>query len=142
MEKWPKEKLISEIGKLEEKLKLYQTKLRDLVTAYKSLVTEKEALESSVKALQNVQNLSEGQITENQSDIPADDVGDSAASNAVAKPTGEPQAESFHAKLTTLTNSLATLSAEKCRMEASFQADKKLLRQEKDRVVNHCIMLY
>lgn len=32
-------------------------------------------------------------------------------------------------------NSLATLSAEKSRMEASFQADKKQLRFEKEEVL-------
>jgi hypothetical protein len=32
-------------------------------------------------------------------------------------------------------NSLATLSAEKSRMEASFQADKKQLRSEKEEVL-------
>lgn len=37
-------------------------------------------------------------------------------------------------------NSLSTLSAEKSRMEASFQADKKLLRQEKEKVRRYVIL--
>jgi hypothetical protein len=36
-------------------------------------------------------------------------------------------------------NSLATLSAEKSRMEASFQADKKQLRSEKEEVMLKCL---
>lgn len=49
----------------------------------------------------------------------------------------ETQLESSrNADVTTLMNSLATLSVEKSRMEASFQADKKILRQEKERVIN------
>lgn len=39
--------------------------------------------------------------------------------------------EQLKSQLTTLMNSLATLSEEKSRMEAGFQADKKQLRTEK-----------
>lgn len=40
------------------------------------------------------------------------------------------QPDNLQLQIATLMSSLATLSAEKSRMEASFQADKKLLRQE------------
>lgn len=49
-------------------------------------------------------------------------------------------------RLDTLMNSLATLSAEKSKMEASFQQDKKQLRNERDEVSLHymciCIHIY
>jgi hypothetical protein len=47
----------------------------------------------------------------------------------------EETVDHLHTQLTTLMNSLATLSAEKSRMEASFQADKKQLRSEKEEVL-------
>lgn len=47
----------------------------------------------------------------------------------------EETVEHLHTQLATLMNSLATLSAEKSRMEASFQADKKQLRFEKEEVL-------
>lgn len=39
-------------------------------------------------------------------------------------------------------NSLATLSAEKSKMEANFQQDKKQLRSDRDEVRTLCITLY
>lgn len=47
----------------------------------------------------------------------------------------EETVDHLRTQLTTLMNSLATLSAEKSRMEASFQADKKQLRSEKEEVL-------
>jgi hypothetical protein len=47
----------------------------------------------------------------------------------------EESVEHLRTQLATLMNSLATLSAEKSRMEASFQADKKQLRSEKEEVL-------
>lgn len=113
METWAKEKLITEIQSLQEKLSFYQAKLRDLVRAYKSLVTEKEALESSIEILKNA-TINTNAETNNSSEESKND-------------------SNFNSEVTTLMNSLATLSAEKSRMEASFQADKKLLRQEKEK---------
>lgn len=43
--------------------------------------------------------------------------------------------EQLRVQLQTLMNSLATLSAEKSRMEASFQADKKHLRTDREEVI-------
>jgi predicted nucleic acid-binding Zn-ribbon protein len=47
----------------------------------------------------------------------------------------EETVDQLRTQLTTLMNSLATLSAEKSRMEASFQADKKQLRSEREEVL-------
>jgi hypothetical protein len=42
--------------------------------------------------------------------------------------------EKLKNQLTTLMNSIATLSEEKSKMEASFQADRKQMRAEKEEV--------
>lgn len=58
---------------------------------------------------------------------------DTNASTTSSSDTSEPSTSSdtdLKVQLGTLMNSLATLSAEKSRMEASFQADKKQMRQE------------
>lgn len=47
----------------------------------------------------------------------------------------EETVDHLRTQLATLMNSLATLSAEKSRMEANFQADKKQLRSEKEEVL-------
>ncbi|GBP33486.1 GRIP and coiled-coil domain-containing protein 1 [Eumeta japonica] len=51
MESYSKQELISTINKQGEQLKRYETRLRDVVTAYKGLVKEKEALEVSLQVL-------------------------------------------------------------------------------------------
>jgi len=64
------------------------------------------------------------------------------ASSATQKTSqSEETVDHLRTQLTTLMNSLATLSAEKSRMEASFQADKKHLRTEKEEVLLKCLKL-
>uniref|UniRef100_A0A6B2EFH7 Putative myosin class ii heavy chain n=1 Tax=Phlebotomus kandelakii TaxID=1109342 RepID=A0A6B2EFH7_9DIPT len=91
-----------------EQLTRYETRLKDVVAAYKGLLKEKEALEVSLSALTKKDSTKEN----GQSESPA--------SNG----------DNLQMQIATLMSSLATLSAEKSRMEASFQADKKQLRQE------------
>jgi len=62
-----------------------------------------------------------------------------ASSAAPETSQSEETVEHLRTQLTTLMNSLATLSAEKSRMEASFQADKKQLRSEKEEVLLKCL---
>ncbi|XP_066993533.2 GRIP and coiled-coil domain-containing protein 1 isoform X2 [Anabrus simplex] len=136
MEKYSKKELVSIVGKQNEQITRYESRLRDVVIAYKGLIKEKEALEASVKALSvstapsNLVSQSSSK-QQNSSDGGKDDEGTTGASSETT-PEGEETREQLHQQLTTLTNSLATLSAEKSRMEASFQADKKQLRQEKE----------
>lgn len=114
----------------------------DVVTAYKGLLKEKEALEASFATLTVKPSPSrerppstepqEGQ--ENQSN-------DNNAVHENATTTSLPQqtdSDDVQVQLGTLMNSLATVSAEKSRQEASFQADKKQLRAEiliKDKII-------
>jgi GRIP and coiled-coil domain-containing protein 1 len=76
------------------------------VTAYKGLTKEKEALEASLKVL---------------------------ASEKSPKSSSEKSAAD-QKQLKTLSESLSVLTAEKSRMEANFQADKKKLRAELEAV--------
>lgn len=131
MEKASKDELISKVKFLEGKLRGYNKIIMftpisivtyfivDVVTAYKSLQKEKQALENGLKAIKNV------------SDV------DSTSSDSSRKEKESPISsgdEKLSSEVATLMNSLTSLSAEKSRMEASFQADKKKLRQENDRV--------
>lgn len=96
----------------------------DVVTAYKSLLKEKEALEASLASLTT--NKSESIVTpiETISKLSGES---SDASEASSSNDG---CDQLRMQISTLMNSLATLSAEKSKMEASFQADKKSVRNE------------
>lgn len=101
--------------------------ITDVVTAYKSLLKEKEALEATVSALSTNQN--EPSLNESNTKSCADHSSTSstiaAASSSVVDNNNE-----LKLQLSTVMNSLATLSAEKSKMEQSFQADKRQLRQD------------
>jgi len=131
------------INKQKDQLARYEGRLRDVVTAYKGLIKEKEALEASLKALtisstSDKSYESESQTSSNRtqneetssSSTSATEVEVSSASQKTSQ--SEETVDHLRTQLTTLMNSLATLSAEKSRMEASFQADKKQLRSEKE----------
>lgn len=92
----------------------------DVVAAYKGLLKEKEALEASFAAL-NVPNEKSTHNDPEKSVTSSSDASDQPSSSADSE---------LKVQIGTLMNSLATLSAEKSRMEASFQADKKHMRQE------------
>jgi CII-binding regulator of phage lambda lysogenization HflD len=85
--------------------------LLDVVTSYQSLLEEKKALDVVLKLKQEkLSDIKEGVESE-----------DEARSESSSNDTDQ---------VTVLMNSLSTLSAEKNKMEASFLADKKNLRQE------------
>lgn len=89
------------------------------MTAYKSLLKEKEALEASL-----------GLLTAKKSENATDDNVSKAASTASTSKSNDDNNDQLQMQISTLMNSLATLSAEKSKMEASFQADKRTLRNE------------
>lgn len=92
------------------------------MAAYKGLLREKESLEANQKP-------------------PPQENGNTSSSQSVANAEGkqsEPENELVQTQISTLMNSLSTLSAEKSRQEAQFQIDKKQLRQEltvKDKMI-------
>lgn len=109
-----------------EQLIRYETRLKDVVTAYKGLLKEKEALESSLAALTSAK--------EETSTVPTTAETDNDQQDNSSTPTksndNNSNENATQSQIMTLMNSLATLSAEKSRMEASFQADKKQIRSQ------------
>lgn len=110
--------------------------IADVVTAYKGLLKEKEALETSLAAhaeATSTKDINRSDSSPSTGDgQPDGDTFDGAAVNN-GNSNGEGQSEEkgqLQTQIITLMNSLATLSAEKSRMEASFQADKKQLRSQ------------
>ncbi|XP_046653536.1 GRIP and coiled-coil domain-containing protein 1-like [Daphnia pulicaria] len=124
------------IEQQKEQLGRYEKKLRDVVQAYKGIQKEKEALEASLKALAEAKNSTDdGNSAENISGI------DSSASLEGIKNGTEDGASAnkerdtirqLKTQLTTLSESLATITAEKSRSEANFQQDRKRLLLEKE----------
>lgn len=108
----------------------------DVVTAYKGLLKEKEALETSLAAhaeATSTKDINRSDSSASTGDGPSS--GDTCDATEVnnGNANGEGQSEEkgqLQTQIITLMNSLATLSAEKSRMEASFQADKKQLRSQ------------
>lgn len=143
MENASKRELLVTVSKQKDQLARYEGRLRDVVTAYKGLIKEKEALEASLKALTvssasdkcyEPENKTSSNRTQNEeTSSSSTSTAEVEASSATQKTSqSEETVDHLHTQLTTLMNSLATLSAEKSRMEASFQADKKQLRSEKE----------
>ncbi|ALC46511.1 CG10703 [Drosophila busckii] len=113
-----------------EQLSRYEKRLKDVVTAYKGLLKEKEALETSLAAhaeATGVKDVGDASVSKQNVDGEGATATGSVAANDTVSSDDKGQLQT---QIITLMNSLATLSAEKSRMEASFQADKKQLRAQ------------
>lgn len=99
----------------------------DVVAAYKSLLKEKEALEASLASLTT--NKPESDVNPIQS-TSAPPISNDSSNTASANGSGSDDCDQLRMQISTLMNSLATLSAEKSKMEASFQGDRKTMRNE------------
>ncbi|XP_046751302.1 GRIP and coiled-coil domain-containing protein 1 isoform X2 [Diprion similis] len=129
MERASKKELCEIVDKQRQKLTKYENRLRDIVPAYESLVKEKEALEESLKTF----------ILKTKADVDKNDKTSDLKTGTELVPNSKKEAisqletvEQLKTQLTALMNSLATLSAEKSKMEANFQSDKKQLRTERE----------
>lgn len=98
----------------------------DVVAAYKSLLKEKEALDASLASLTSKKPESAANPSESATSGTATTAGSSSSANSKSND----DIDQLRMQISTLMNSLATLSAEKSKMEASFQADKKAVRIE------------
>lgn len=131
-----KRELEAVVNSQKEQLARYEKRLKDVVTAYKGLLKEKEALEVSLAAITNQKE----ENVANNDDLKPSDTDKSTTSQTI--PTSndsDVNKANIQVQISTLMNSLATLSAEKSRMEASFQSDKKQLRSQllqKDQCIN------
>ncbi|XP_055374804.1 GRIP and coiled-coil domain-containing protein 1 [Condylostylus longicornis] len=131
-----KAELESLVKSQKEQLSRYEARLKDVVTAYKGLLKEKEALELSLSALNKAKESPAFDNNEAADNISVSS--DTSTENALNKgeksnlesPLRKVSQVDLQSQIATLMHSLATLSAEKSRMEASFQADKKKLRSE------------
>ncbi|EDW38404.1 GL12027 [Drosophila persimilis] len=126
MEKRQRE-LESLVSTQKEQLSRYEKRLKDVVTAYKGLMKEKEALETSLAAHAEATGAGSPAKDADPANVNGTASTDSTDGAEGASPSAEGQLQT---QIITLMNSLATLSAEKSRMEASFQADKKQLRSQ------------
>ncbi|XP_046568321.1 uncharacterized protein LOC124276723 [Haliotis rubra] len=104
-----------------EQIQKYETRLRDVVRAYKGLVKEKEALEASLKVL-SVAPRTCGDPRDFSEPLQSGQI----AADQGSSVRGESQDEAR--QIHTLSSSLATLTEEKSRLEASFLEDKKKMR--------------
>ncbi|XP_065912970.1 GRIP and coiled-coil domain-containing protein 1-like isoform X2 [Dysidea avara] len=102
-----------------------------VVGAYKSLLKEKEALEASLKALgtprgcSSPQNRTGLQVPAQKS--PGEESDRSVGPSPTNQDDDDDDDDGLQHKVNTLMQSLATLSEEKARIEASFQADRKVM---------------
>ncbi|XP_024947719.1 GRIP and coiled-coil domain-containing protein 1 isoform X2 [Cephus cinctus] len=119
MDKNNKRELFEAVERQKEQL------LKYIGPAYEELVKEKEALEDNLKALTIKMNKIE---ESGETSTPK-----SATSTEVKKEQRKPETVSqLKTQLGVLMTSLATLSAEKSKMEANFQSDKRQLRSERE----------
>ena len=117
--------LLETIEQQKEEISKYKKRLGDVVHAYKGLVKEKEALENSLSILNTSTSKPSDKTDENPEEGEAQDDTENSDKDK---------------RISTLTASLATVTSEKSRIEASFQEDKKKLRaelNEKDSVISN-----
>ena len=141
--------LLATIAQQEEQISQQKKRLKDVVRAYKGLAIEKEALEKSVAVLGKphvpdkeirtsvtkhptvIQDTS--LLSSDITDTPSIDRKSNKKSEKLIYNTNNPDtAERDTASdLKVLQDSLATLTAEKSRMENAYQEEKRRIRQEK-----------
>ncbi|XP_052231519.1 GRIP and coiled-coil domain-containing protein 1-like [Dreissena polymorpha] len=154
LERASRGELLRTIEQQKELLDKREQKLRDLIGAYKGVVKEKEALEASVKVL------SQGQKSRDQQEVrkgPASDSqGSDRESEEGARPGSDPlnvskaeddaggdfpsqgRLSELQSQVETLSGSLLTLTTQKSKLEASYIADKKSLKQENEELQKKC----
>ncbi|XP_062839550.1 GRIP and coiled-coil domain-containing protein 1 isoform X2 [Anolis carolinensis] len=155
-----RKELLETVEQQREQLAQYQARLKDVVRAYKGLLKEKEALEASLRVLSvahqpdTLDPAGPGTTSGSSLDLGEDRSSGHSEEDGAGPVTEEeeqavgPEEESgsggeapgdggrrvlqLQAQLSTLTASLATVSQEKSRAEASFQADKRRQKQERE----------
>ena len=124
--------LLEVIAQQKEQLSRYETRLKDVVRAYKGLAKEKETLETSLAAITAAVN--EEKEAEDDKPAAVDDGvetdTESIAESVSSDVTSASGSIKPKAKLAALSNSLASLAAEKAQSEAKFLADKRKMRKE------------
>ncbi|XP_072774262.1 GRIP and coiled-coil domain-containing protein 1 [Taeniopygia guttata] len=144
-----RKELLETIETQKQQLLRFQARLKDVVQAYKSLLKEKEALEASLKVLSashdgDLAVPGAGDSPDDRSSEQSEDsAGTAAGGDEEDKPAVQRAEEAsgaegsepgpkqqLKAQLATLTAALATVTREKSRMEASYQAERRQMKQE------------
>nr|XP_030117480.3 GRIP and coiled-coil domain-containing protein 1 [Taeniopygia guttata]XP_030117481.3 GRIP and coiled-coil domain-containing protein 1 [Taeniopygia guttata] len=144
-----RKELLETIETQKQQLLRFQARLKDVVQAYKSLLKEKEALEASLKVLSashdgdlavpgagdSPDDRSSEQSEDSAGTAAGGDEEDRPAGQRAEEPSGAEGSEpgpkqQLKAQLATLTGALATVTREKSRMEASYQAERRQMKQE------------
>ncbi|CAG5104669.1 Oidioi.mRNA.OKI2018_I69.chr1.g1437.t1.cds [Oikopleura dioica] len=107
----------------EAQLKKTKTRLANLVAAYKTLQDEKNTLEESLAAL-----ASSPEPAKSETDPESTENGESKDSSENESQSDSSSAD--QAKIARLTSSLAQMSAERTKMQETFQNDRKKMKQE------------
>ncbi|XP_060588727.1 GRIP and coiled-coil domain-containing protein 1-like isoform X2 [Ruditapes philippinarum] len=167
IERAPRSELLKTIEQQKELIQRREQRLRDVIIAYKGVCKEKEALESSIKVLS--QTKSRVQLDVPHSKGPSSDTasdrgqesdretedGSTADHQQINDPlnvsnsknvdvrddASSSEIEELQQQVETLSNSLLTLTQEKSKLEASYIAEKKVIKQEneelQEKVKNH-----
>ena len=98
----------------------------DVVKAYKGLLKEKEALEASLHALSTRPSSQTSKLDASEEEHETEQFEEDDESETECE--SERSKEGSSDALATLTAALSTMTEEKNRMEASFQADKRKLK--------------
>ncbi len=134
--------LLETIEQQKEQISRYETRLRDVVRAYKGLSKEKEALENSLAIISQQQAGATAAPPTTTSSSSAENLAGESGSDRESQSGAESQAEDQDdqaKRIATLANSLSVVTAEKSRLEAMFQEDKKKMRadiSDKDKTID------
>lgn len=155
IERAPRAELLKTIEQQKELIQRREQRLRDVISAYKGVVKEKEALEASIKVLS--QSKSRGHVDISQSTGPPSDTASDKGQESdkegeeghktdagfvdplnVSKSSEtdggrrSSELEEAQQQVETLSHSLLTLTQEKSKLEATYIAEKKVIKHENE----------
>ncbi|KHN82276.1 GRIP and coiled-coil domain-containing protein 1 [Toxocara canis] len=121
-----KAELLKQIDEQRKQIAAYERKLKDVVRAYKGLNAEKDALQATVEALSTQDGAPyESSPASADESVEGKDMPSGSESDTSKRISADERVE-------TLKRSLVTLTTEKTRREAAFQADKRALLAENE----------
>ncbi|KAL5009091.1 hypothetical protein ScPMuIL_014672 [Solemya velum] len=129
MDRAARSELVKTIEAQKETLLRYETRLRDVVSAYKGIVKEKEALEASVQVLSCTQGAGGGNASHASK---ASDNSSDSSSVQSTRSNVDQEVSSLRDQIQTLSISMVTLTQEKSKLETSYVTEKKQLMQENE----------
>jgi hypothetical protein len=145
MESWERSQrreLVETIEKQKATIAKHKSRMNDVVAAYKGLLKEKEALEASLKVITESNNNPgsddprRDSLAKRADEVAHDrDGGDVDDAESLSSARSSEAGTGAEARMRTLMTSLATLTEEKNKVEASFHEDRRRLITEKKDLV-------